>query len=78
MICDPSPRPMFISPIVLTRQLLHPSLNLRDPIRMFTQLSRVFSLVNSEGPNSRSAVTNPLAAHSFSSSASSPTLTTPK
>ena len=58
MISEPSVRPMFIRPIVLTRQLLQPSVNFLEPIRTLIVESPSLIPWNSEPENSCSSTTN--------------------
>ena len=78
MICAPSPRPTFISPMVPTRQLFHPSVNFREPMSTWTVERGAARSWKSEPANSRSATWNPSRSQSFTRFVSSPTLTTPK
>ena len=55
MICEPSLWPTFIRPIVLTRQLLQPSVNFFEPISRLTVECGLLISWKSEPANSRSS-----------------------
>src|SRR5437763_3921946 len=73
MISEPSDRPMFIKPIVETRQLFQPSVNFFEPIRMLTVVSSSLMPRKIEPENSRSVTTSsPYSSQSLQSVAASP------
>src|SRR5690625_532154 len=78
IICAPSPRPTFMSVILETRQLLQPSVNLRDPSNKFTRESTVLISLNNESLKRASCTSKPCSSHSFNSLAVLPILITPK
>ena len=79
MICEPSFWPTFISPMVETRQLLHPSANFLAPTSRLTFEVRELSSSKSEPPNSRCETIRPSSSRKRRASPpGSPTLITPK
>src|SRR5688500_10313651 len=77
MICEPSPLPTCINPIVLTRQLLQPSLNFLEPIRTLIAEPGLLICSNSEPLNSFRDTSKPLSSHFLHSLVAFPTLITP-